>query len=192
MSRAGSVFPHTHQDEVRGLRGSRLLDRRPPHYRCPAVPGHTSFARAILMALNSSVLSLWPTVPSCWWPLTAPLRQPAPSPIPHLHWLGTPLPNLSVRAPAADAFTKVLLCCTARRVNHVLLTAAPENRGPPGPVVSPVAVLRKPWLRHSTTAPNCTCVYCFPAVHPCRDVLDLSATDKTLTPATRECLLLPQ
>src|SRR6202012_707197 len=22
-----------------GVRGSRLLDRRPPHYRCPAVPG---------------------------------------------------------------------------------------------------------------------------------------------------------
>ncbi len=24
---------------VSGMRGSRLLDRRPPHYRCPAVPG---------------------------------------------------------------------------------------------------------------------------------------------------------
>lgn len=35
-----------------------MLDRRPPHYRCPAVPGlrlQTS-ARAILMALRSSVL----------------------------------------------------------------------------------------------------------------------------------------
>jgi len=39
-----------------GLLGSRLLDRRPPHYRCPAVPGFTTSARAILMALGSSVL----------------------------------------------------------------------------------------------------------------------------------------
>ena len=40
----------------RGMRGSRLPDRRPPHYRCPAVPGLKASARAILMALGSSVL----------------------------------------------------------------------------------------------------------------------------------------
>jgi hypothetical protein len=38
------------------VRGSRLLDRRPPHYRCPAVPGPKTSARAILMVLRSSVL----------------------------------------------------------------------------------------------------------------------------------------
>lgn len=42
-----------------GVRGSRLLDRRPPHYRCPAVPGLKTSARAILMARGPSVLSLW-------------------------------------------------------------------------------------------------------------------------------------
>lgn len=31
------------------------------------------------------------------------------SPVLHLLWLGTPLPNLPVRAPAADAFTEVPL-----------------------------------------------------------------------------------
>ena len=41
---------------------------------------------------------------------SATLRQPAPSPVLRtLLWLGTPLPNLPVRAPAADAFTEVLL-----------------------------------------------------------------------------------
>ena len=40
---------------------------------------------------------------------SATLRQPAPSPVLHLLWLGTPLPNLPVRTPAADAFTEVLL-----------------------------------------------------------------------------------
>jgi hypothetical protein len=40
---------------------------------------------------------------------SATLRQPAPSPVPQPLWLGTPLPNLPVRAPAADAFTEVLL-----------------------------------------------------------------------------------
>ncbi len=39
-----------------GARGSRMRDRRPPHYRCPAAPGLNTSARAILMALGSSVL----------------------------------------------------------------------------------------------------------------------------------------
>ncbi|MDQ0935213.1 hypothetical protein QFZ49_005184 [Streptomyces turgidiscabies] len=80
-------------------------------------------ARAILMAPNSSVHSLNAgTAPlrtagdatcsvACH---SATLRQPAPSPVLHLLWLRTPLPNLPVRASAADAFTEVPLTdCTA-------------------------------------------------------------------------------
>ena len=40
---------------------------------------------------------------------SATLRQPALSPVLRLLWLRTPLPNLPARAPAADAFTEVLL-----------------------------------------------------------------------------------
>ena len=54
----------------RRVRGSRLLDRRPPHYRCPAVPGLSDSARAILMARGSSVL------PSGTKPGTKPLLFP--------------------------------------------------------------------------------------------------------------------
>ncbi|MDH6222236.1 hypothetical protein M2283_009585 [Streptomyces pseudovenezuelae] len=98
---------------------------------------------------------------------SAALRQPAPSPVLRLLWLGTPLPNLPVRASAADAFTEVLLTdfhCwvprtaltgTATASTAVLLTAAPDHCGPPGPVASPVAVLQPLWLRNSTTAPSC-------------------------------------
>ena len=103
-----------------GVRGSRLLDLRPPRYRCPAVPGPKTSARAILMMPSSSVHPSGIThLPNggmrnagdancsvaCG---SATLRQPAPSPVLHLPWLGTPLPNFPVRAPAADAFTEVL------------------------------------------------------------------------------------
>jgi hypothetical protein len=66
--------------DTAGARGSRLLDRRPPHYRCPAVPGLQSSARAIL------------TVPA-----------------PPFFPLGSITSELPVRAPAAGAFTGVLI-----------------------------------------------------------------------------------
>ncbi|GGQ76026.1 hypothetical protein GCM10010261_16920 [Streptomyces pilosus] len=98
---------------------------------------------------------------------SATLRQPVPSPVLRLLWLRTPLPNLPVRAPAAGAFTEVLLtdfaagyCEPSLTDTAVLLVAAPDHCGPPGPVVSPVAVLdhsgfgTPPPHRHA----NCNCV----------------------------------
>jgi hypothetical protein len=146
----------------RGMRGSRLLDLRPPHYRCPAVPGLKTSARAILMALGSSVhpsgLTDLPTagnancsVACC----SATLRQPAPSPVLRLLWLRTPLPNLPVRAPAADAFTKVLLCYSllGTAVLHLLLVLPP--RQPRSCSRRPLITAGHP-VRSPVPSPSCT------------------------------------
>lgn len=170
---AGFLFPQTRPRCCRG-RGDRgcvtgdHLTIDVLRYPGPVLP-----ARAILMALGSSVLpsgsiTYQTGTAYCWWPLTAPLRQPAPSPILHLLWLRTLLPNLPVRAPAADAFTEVLLTdftagyCQLHFL-RVLLTAAPDHPGPPGPVTSPVAVLQPTWLRNSVTAPSCALRSCCPS-----------------------------
>ncbi len=137
-----------------GARGSRLLDRRPPRYRCPAVPGLKKSARAILMALGSSVL---PSVIHC-------------------------LPNGVLRT-AGTALLRTALTGTATAMTAVPLTAAPDHCGPPGPVVSPVAVLRQPWLRNSTTAPSCQLHLrsCCPAVRLCQALLSRWVTRETIT-----------
>jgi hypothetical protein len=125
--------------------------------------------------------------------VSATLRQPAPSPVLRLLWLGTPLPNFPARAPAADAFTeeplttallvlRPALTGNALVFTGVLLTAAPDHCGPPGPVVSSVAVLQQPWLRNSTTAPSCalqllTAARQFVSAVPC----SISATRETIT-----------
>jgi hypothetical protein len=129
---------------------------------------------------------------------SATLRQPAPSPVLHLLWLGTPPPNLPARAPAADAFTEEPLKnrtadtahCNLLNYHFVLLAAAPEHCGPPGPAVSPVAVLQPLWLRNSTTAPpyNCaTAARQFISARP----LSISVTRETITTPTTQCLLQP-
>ncbi|MCF4141096.1 hypothetical protein L1856_36195 [Streptomyces sp. Tue 6430] len=144
---------------------------------------------------------------NCWYrellvaSNSATLRQPAPSPVLRLLWLGTPLPNIPMRAPAADAFTEVLLTDFAAgycelsltgTATAVLLMAAPDHCGPPGPVVSPVAVLQPLWLRNSTTAPSCELQlrYCCPAVHLCRASLDLDY-ERNHNHAATQCLLWP-
>lgn len=184
----------------RGMRGSRLLDRRPPHYRCPAVPGFTTSTRAILMAWGSSVLPSvinyllnggLRTAGTALLLRTAVMRttsgllqrhsrQPAPSPILLLLWLGTPLPSYPVRAPAADAFTGVLLtdftagysgychcvyCGTAPR--RPLITAGhPVRSSAPSPSCKNVASE----LHHRTvlrTAPSRTASRQFVSAGPC-------------------------
>ncbi|MDQ0798140.1 hypothetical protein QFZ58_006628 [Streptomyces sp. B1I3] len=131
---AGSVFPHTCREEVRGLRGSRLLDRRPPHSRCPAVPGPISFTRAILMALNSSVLSLCIDHLSCG--TAGGLRQrhssaasPVARPASALAWNPTAEPP-GTRAAAGRLLPRY---CSHILLPRALLTAAPDDCGPPGP-----------------------------------------------------------
>ncbi|EFL16141.1 conserved hypothetical protein [Streptomyces sp. C] len=72
---------------------------------------------------------------------SATLRQPAPLPVLRLLWLGTPLPNFPVRAPAADAFTEGaahLLRCwvprTAYCLRRPLITAGhPVRSSVPSP-----------------------------------------------------------
>ncbi len=61
--------------------------------------------------------------------------------------------------------------------------AAPDHRGPPGPVISPVALMQQPWLRSSTTAPSYELRLRAPrpAVHLCRALLSLWATRETIT-----------
>ncbi|MDQ0718642.1 hypothetical protein QFZ55_008094 [Streptomyces luteogriseus] len=187
-----------------GVRGSRLLDRRPPHYRCPAVPGPKTSARAILMALGSSVL------PSVFnHSLLSGLQQhhsSAASPVAVLRllWLGTPLPNFPVRASAADAFTEVLLtdftavyCELPLRVmplrqlrycsRRPLITAGhPVRQSVPSPSCNIPGFATPPPGRPS----HCNCVYCWPAVHLCQAPL-ISATGETVTRPPPQCLLQP-
>jgi len=96
-----------------GVRGSRLLDRRPPHNRCPAVPGLRTSARAILMAPGSSVLpSAISHLPNGYCVLHGGLRErhpPSASPSPVLPWLGTRRRTSRCARPQPTPVTGVLL-----------------------------------------------------------------------------------
>jgi hypothetical protein len=150
-------------------------------------------ARAILMASTSSVHSLIAGTAllrttgdaNYWWPVTAPHfgSQPRrPSCVcsglePHCRTSRCARPQ-PTPSPRYCSLTPLLGTATA-----VLLTAAPDHCGPPGPVVSPVAVLQQPWLRNSTTAPSCALQlrYFSPAVRVCRALRSLWVTRETIT-----------
>jgi hypothetical protein len=150
-------------------------------------------ARAILMASTSSVHSLIAGTAllrtagdaNYWRPVTAPLfgSQPRhPSCVcsglePHCRTSQCARPQ-PTPSPRYRSLTSLLGTATA-----VLLTAAPDHCGPPGPVVSPVAVLQQPWLQNSTTAPSCALQlrYLSPAVRVCRALRSLWVTRETIT-----------
>ncbi len=188
--------------KLSGMRGSRLLDRRPPHYRCPAVPGLKTSTRAILMALDSSVSSLWDQSLTYRWYCSpaycsvacdsATLRQPAPSPVLRLLWLRTPLPNLPVRASAADAFTEVLLTDFTAGYFDLHLRVLPLRYCSRRPLITAGHPVRSSVPSPSCNNPgfetppphrpaNCNCVYCCPAVRVYQAPRSLWATRETIT-----------
>jgi hypothetical protein len=109
-----------------GVRGSLLLDRRPPHYRCPAVPGLDSYARAILMALVSSVSSLDDQLLGGWY-----------------CWCCTPL----CPTGAANCIYQYCVCGPAH--------GGPCYCGLPGVVAGPVALPPQTGFGVPTSTPSC-------------------------------------
>ena len=194
-----------------GVLGSRLLDRRPPHYRCPAVPGFKMSARAILMALGSSVL---PSGINCLQvgycallvmrtaqrPVTAPLfgsqpRRPScvcPGLEPHCRTSRCARPQ-PTPSPRCCSLTSLLgtANCTFGTATAVLPTAAPDHCGPPGTVASRVAVLQPLWLRDSTTAPSCELhLHVLPPGSSCLPGPAVSlGYERTITTLQDQCLL---
>jgi len=110
-------------------------------------PGDPDGVRLLRSSLVDQLLAKRGTA-YCWYCRTSRCarRQPTPSP--------------RYRSPTSLPGT----------ATAVLLMAAPDHCGPPGPAVSPVAVLQQPWLRNSTTAPSCVLQLrsCCPAVRVCR------------------------
>lgn len=156
------------------MRGSRLLDRRPPHYRCPAVPGLNTppgrsrwrstppfFPLDQLPAKRELHTSCTTGDTHTAWPLRAPLfdSQPRrPSCVfsglePHCRTSRCARPQ-PTPSPRYCSLTSLLVTahCTYRYCSRrPLITAGhPVRSSVPSPV------WQHPWLRNSTTAPTCT------------------------------------
>ena len=167
----------------RAMRGSRLLDLRPPRYRCPAVPGlNTPPGRSrwrgappFFLWVNPNTAYYGPAPANYWRPVTAPPPAASPVALPALlRWDGTPLPNLPVRASAADAFTEephqlnfaaVLRPAPASYRWRPLITAGHPVRSPvPSPSCTHPGSGTPPPHRPA----NCTCMYSCLAVRVCQ------------------------
>lgn len=116
---------------------------------------------------------------------SATLRQPAPSPVLRLLWLRTPLPNSRCArpqptpSPGCCSLTSLLSTANCTYRTAVLLTAAPDHCGPPGPGRQPRHRLAQPGF--GTPPPNrpAYCWYCWSAVRLCQTSL-ISATRETI------------
>lgn len=122
---------------------------------------------------------------------SATLRQPAPSPVLHLLWLRTPLPNLPVRAPAADAFTEEPLTTSllVLRTAHTELLLRELRYCSRRPLITTGHPVRSSVPSPSRNNPGfgtppphrpANYVYYCPAVRLCRALL-ISATRETIT-----------
>ena len=145
---------------VSGMRGSRLLDRRPPHYRCPAVPGPAwrpgdpdgvQFLRSFpLGSITYSGDCVLLVMRPAQRPVTAPLFGSQPR-RPSCICSGLE-PHCRTSRHARRSLAPLPRDCWYYRLRWL---AAPDHRGRPGPVTSPIAVMQPTWLRHSVTAPSC-------------------------------------
>jgi hypothetical protein len=186
----------------RRVRGSRLLDRRPPHYRCPAVPGlipppgrsrwrSTPPFFPLDQPLTERVLRTAGTA-YCWWPAVAPLSgsQPRRPPCacsglePHCRTSRyarpqpTPLPRYcSLNFTAGYCEPHLLPALLLRSCSwQPLITAGhPVRSSVPSPPCNRPGSGTPPPHRPA----HCTCGYCYPAVRLCRALL-ISATRETI------------
>lgn len=120
---------------------------------------------------------------------SATLRQPAPSPVLHLLWLRTPLPNFPVRASAADAFTEVLLTDFTAEYFELHLRVLPLRYCSRRPLITagarsgrqsrrrPATTLASELHHRTVLRTACTAARQFASAGPCL----ISATRETIT-----------
>ena len=139
--------------------GTRAQDVRPGDPMALGSSVLPSVINCVLLVLLHCVLLVMRTAQ---WPGTAPLfgSQPRrPSCVcsglaPHCRTSRCARPQ-PTPSPRCCSLTSLLGTANCAYRTAVLLTAAPDHCGLPGPVVSPVAVLHQLWLRNSTTEPSC-------------------------------------